>query len=143
MATHRPIVVAGAHVECYINGLLIGRVTSFRMNSATPHRSARGIDVMHVLEKIVTTTDISFSLGLIRTMGDGGAQGAGITTTPEDLSTKMYFTILLRDRRSDLPLFQADLCVATDESWELDARGRMVGSVTCEGITWANESSLR
>lgn len=141
MATHRPIVISGAHVECYVNGRLVGRVTSFQMNSSTPYKSARGIDVMHTLEKIVTTTDISFSLGLVRTMGDGGAQGAGITSAPEDISLMKYFTVLLKERRTDLPVFKADLCVCTAENWSVDAKGRMTGSVSCEGITWSNETT--
>lgn len=138
---HRQIVVTGASALCYINGTLIGRVSSFTMLSTTDFRSARGIDIPTVQEKIPTIFEVNFTIGLIRTMGDSGAQGTGMVVQPQDLSRVKYFTVLIIDRRTDLPLFKADYCVAKTEQWGLDARGRMIGTISCEGIVWSNEFS--
>lgn len=138
---NRQVVVAGPHVLCYVNATLIGRVTSFSLNSKTGFRGIRGIDIPTVQEHAPTITEVAFQLGLLRTRGDGGAQGAGLVVQQPDISRAKYFTVLLVDRRTDMQIFKADFCVANDESWSLDARGRMVGTVSCEGVTWSNEVS--
>lgn len=135
----RPRIVVSARVLCFINGKLIGRVTSFSWNSLTPHKPARGMDVPYVLELMPTTVSVSFTMGLLRTIADGGAQGAGITVPQSVVSSQKYFTIVLVERNTDTTLFRADYCMAESEGWAIPAKGIMAGTVSGVGVLWTND----
>jgi hypothetical protein len=135
----RPRIVTGARVLCYINSILIGRVTSFSWNSLTPNKEARGVDVPYALELMPTTVGVSFTIALLRTIADGGAQGAGVTVPQNVISKQKYFTIVLTERETDTTLFRADYCMADSETWAAVAKTVMAGSVTARGVTWTND----
>lgn len=137
----RALVLSAAAVNCYVNGQKFGRVTSFGWESVTPHKARYGIDSADPFELVPMYTKVQGNLGLLRTVGDGGTEGAGMTVSFEDLPRGKYFSLMLVDRGSDQVLFQAELCVARVQKWEVRSKSIVTGSVEFEGISWTNESS--
>lgn len=139
---NRPRLVTAAKVLCYVNGKLLGRVTSFSWTSTTPRKKIRGVDIPHPLELAATTTDVSWNMGVLRTVGDGGMQGAGMIAAQQaDVVREKYFTLLLIERSSNLVLFKADYCNTDSENWSINAKAIMSGQVTGSGIVWNNETA--
>jgi hypothetical protein len=138
----RPKIVAAAHILVYINGKLYGRCTSFTWTSNTPGRKIRVIDTQHPVELATTTIDVDWSMGVLRTVGDGGLQGVGVASMqPADMSLEKYFTIQLVERRSGLTIFRCDMNNANSENWQINAKMQMVGNVSASGIIWVNEAA--
>jgi hypothetical protein len=140
MAT-RPKIVHGARVLVYVNGKLFGVCTSFSWSSVSPRKKIRTIDISHAVELAATTTDVTFTMGVLRTIGDGGGQGAGVIALQSEVSKEKYFSVLLLERQSDLPLFKADLCQTDAEQWSVTAKGLATGQISCSGIIWSNEAN--
>lgn len=137
----RALTLPGAAITCYVNGQRFGRVTSFSWESMTPFKARYGLDSADPFELVPMYTKVQGSIGLLRTVGDGGAEGAGMTVSFEDLPRGKYFSLMLVDRGSDQVLFQAELCVAKVQKWDVRSRSIVTGSVEFEGISWTNESS--
>lgn len=135
----RARVVVSAHITCRINGQPFGRVTHFSFRSQTPSKPLYGIDCIDPYELAVTTTKIVGTMRVYRTVGDGGAEGAGITANFEDLPRGKYFTVQLLERGSDKVFFQAELCTVISQSWDLPAKGAVTGTIEFEAISWQNE----
>ena len=135
----RALVVTGAAIVCYVNGTPYGRVSGFSFRSATPRRALYGLDVIDPQELAPTQTKISGTLKLYRTVGDGGAEGAGMVANFEDLPREKYFTLQLVDRGSDKVIFQAQKCSVTMQAWDFPRKGVVTGSLEFEAITWNNE----
>mgnify|MGYP000934397012 FL=1 len=137
----RPKRITAPRLLIYINSRLWGVVTSFTMRSATPRRKVKTIDVMHAQELMPTTYDVSFTMGIIRVGGDGGIQGAGLIARQQHLAREKYFSILVRDRLLDLPFFASEMNSVEDESWSVNAKGLLEGTVMCTGVVWTNETN--
>ena len=135
----RARVISGASVFVYINGRPFGRIREFSFRSMTPRRAIYGIDSMSPYELAPSQTKITGSMSIYRTVGDGGAEGAGITASIEDLSRERYFSIMLIDRGTDMVLFQADSCSLNGQSWSVPSRGIITGSLEFEALTWNND----
>ncbi len=135
----RARTVVGAHIICYINGQPYGRLQNFVFKSGTPRRPIYGIDSMDPTELAVTQTKISGAMVVIRTVGDGGAEGAGITANFDDLPREKYFTVQLIERGSDTVIFQAELCSVTNQTWTIPQKGVIHGTIEFEAISWSNE----
>lgn len=137
----RPKIVSGARVLVYINGKLFGVCTGFSWNSLTPRKKIRGIDIANVLELAATTTEVTWTMSVLRTIGDGGMQGQGVVVLQPSLSLEKYFTILLIERMSNLPIFRCDLNNTDSESWNVFAKNLMQGQIQGSGIIWDNEAN--
>ena len=137
----RSKTVSGAKVVCYINNRAVGVVTSFSWTSSTPRRKIHCIDIPYPVELAATTSDISWQMQLVRTIGDGGAQGIGIATESGLISREKYFTIQLIERTSNLTIFRADYCQTDSENWSVAPKGLMMGNISGSGIAWANETA--
>jgi hypothetical protein len=138
---NRPKLVVAAKVLVYINGKLFGRCSSFQWTSLTPRKKIRTIDIQWPVELAATTTDVTWSMAVLRTIGDGGMQGAGVVAPQNVLSKEKYFTLLLVERTSNLTLFKADMCAVDSEGWSVNAKSLMAGQVSGSGIIWVNEAS--
>lgn len=139
---NRPRLVTAAKVLVYVNGRLFGRCTSFSWSSDTPRKEIRTVDIPHPVELAPTTTGVRWNMGVLRTVGDGGIQGAGmIATQQSDISREKYFTLLLVERSSNLVLFKADMCNTSSENWGINAKAIVSGQVSGSGIVWGNEAS--
>lgn len=140
--SNRPTLVTAAKVLVYVNGRLLGRCTSFSWSSLTPRKKIRTVDIVHPVELAPTTTEISWNMGVLRSVGDGGIQGVGMVAAQQvDVSREKYFTLLLIERSSNLVLFKADFCNTDSESWAINAKAIMTGQVSGSGIVWGNETA--
>ena len=137
MSRTKTIVTAG--VLLYVNNKPYGQVKSFRFNSDTPRNAIYGIDSLDPFELAPTVTKVSGSIGLIRTLFDGGVEGAGLTANYEQLPREKYFSITLVEKASDTVLFRADFCSVTRQSWDFEAKEMVKGQVEFEALTWSNE----
>jgi hypothetical protein len=136
----RPRILIAARVLCYINGRLVGRVTGFSYAGLTPHKEARGVDDPTVQEFMPTTIGVNGTITLLRTLGDGGAQGAGLTVPQNIVSKQKYFTLVLVERETDQTIFKATECVANSESWNIMAKQIVAGTVNFSGRIYTNEA---
>jgi hypothetical protein len=137
MTRARTIVSAG--VSLYINGKRMGRVTSFEFNSATPRRAIHGLDALDPFELAPVSTRVSGRLGFVRTVGDGGAEGQGLTTQYDTLPLEKYFSIMLIERISDTVIFEANYCSVVNQSWSVQPKSMVTGMVEFEALDWNNE----
>jgi hypothetical protein len=137
----RPKIVSAPRILVYVNGKLFGRCTSFSWTSSTPRKKIRTIDIPNPVELAATTVDVTWNLGALRTVGDGGLQGVGIAPQQTDLSLEKYFTLQLIERTSGLTIFRSDLCNTDAETWSVTAKGLLAGAANGSGIIWSNESS--
>lgn len=131
--------LTGAHIVCYINGKLYGRVSNFTWDSQTVHKQIYGLDSADPFELAAAQTKIGGNVSIYRLIGDGGAQGAGIVPKYEDMPRGRYFNVTLLDRSTDLIVFQAKYCVLQAESWSIPMRGIITGQLHFEAIEWSNE----
>jgi hypothetical protein len=138
---NRPNLITGPRVLVYINGKLFGKIVSFQWGSATPRKKIRTIDIPHPVELAATTVDMNWNMSVLRLIGDGGAQGAGIVAQQTLLSREKYFTILIIERTTNTTLFRADFCNTDNESWVIQAKDIMRGTINGSGITWVNEGA--
>lgn len=135
----RPKLVVAARVLVYINGRLFGRCTNFHWVSKTPRRKIHTVDIQHPVELGATTVDVDWSMGVLRVIGDGGLQGAGMVAQQTELSREKYFTLTLVERVTGATIFKADLCATDSESWMIAAKDRMLGQANGSGVIWVNE----
>lgn len=132
-------VITGARVICYINGVFFGRVFGFNWESMTPQKEIFALDQTEAYELADTTARCSGSMQLYRTVGDGGAQGMGVTNQYPDLSRSKYFTIVLVERNSNTVIFQANRCKVERESWNVPLKNFVTGQLEFKALDWTNE----
>lgn len=138
---NRPKIIVAAKVLVYVNGKLFGRCTRFSWGSQTPGREIQVIDTMHPVELAPTTVKVNWTMGVLRTIGDGGLQGVGMVSQQSELSLDRYFTLQLVERTSGLTVFRCDLCNTNAEQWDITAKGEMAGTANGSGILWVNEAA--
>ena len=132
-------VVVSAGVRLHLNGRPYGRVKNFQFSSGTPRKALYGLDCMEPFELQPTITKCSGRVGLYRTIGDAGAEGAGFTTPFELLPREKYFSLQLVERSTDTVIFEATYCTVVDQSWSAPERGVVTGDIQFEAIEWSNE----
>jgi hypothetical protein len=136
----RARVISSAAVILYVNGRPYGRVSEFSFRSMSPRRALFGLDSMHPYELAPTQGKITASMKVYRTVGDGGAEGAGMTATFEEVVRERYFSVMLVDRGAqDTVLFQADNCSLVSQAWSIPTRGIITGSLEFEALMWSND----
>ena len=135
------IVVGGAHILVYLNGILCGRCIGMTYSSQTTTKEARGCDFPMPFEIMPSMTSTSGTINILKTTGDGGALGLGLTVQQPDIGKAKYFSLLVLDRRSKTAIFKADYCMASAESWDIQPKGVITGSITFSAISWSSENS--
>src|SRR5258708_730533 len=85
------LIVAGAHILCYVNGRLYAQVSEFKWSSSTPRKAIHGIDATDPFELAPTITMIKGEVKVFRLSGDGGFQGLGVSASFSDLPKEKYF----------------------------------------------------
>ncbi len=136
----RPKLIVGARVLVYVNGKLFGRCAGFGWTSVTPHKETRVIDIQNPVELAPTTTGVQWNMTVLRTVGDGGMQGAGIVAPQDAFSRQKYIVLQLVERMSGLTIFQASMCAADNETWAVLPKDVMRGQLSGRGIIWNNEA---
>jgi hypothetical protein len=133
-----PLILVGARVLLYVNGVAFGRVFGFQWYSATGQRMVYGLDSSGPYEAVPTQAKAGGTVNVYRTTNDGGAQGAQLTTQFKDLVRQRYFTVALVDRVTGEVLFEANRCSLAGENWNVPVRSFVTGSLTFECLEWDN-----
>jgi len=94
----RSNIVAGAHVLCFINGILVGETMSVDWSITTENQEKRGIDSIEAYELAPIMAKVEGSISLFRMHGTGGLEGRGIVAPFSHIPQEKYFSILLVDR---------------------------------------------
>lgn len=134
----RAKTIVGAGVVLHVNNKPFGKVTNFRFQSSTPRDAIYTIDSLDPTELAPTRTKVTGTLGLILTIGDGGAEGAGLTAPYEHLPKEKYFSLCLIDVQTDTVIFRADYCSVVNQSWDFSAKEMVRGNVEFEALDWSN-----
>src|SRR5690242_8031035 len=90
-------LISAPGVGVYINGKPYGVGFNFNINSATPRKRVKSIDILNGLELAPIDASVNFSLSIYRVRGSGGIEGAGMTVPFPDLANENYFSITLLD----------------------------------------------
>lgn len=135
-----PVSMHGANQILYVNGKVYGVCESFSFASSTPHSEKRAVDITHPIELAPGGVSLTWQMSVIRTRGDGGLQGAGMSPNQVDAHLQKYITIELVDRYTRLTTFKSEFCVVDSESWGVAPKGRMLGAVSGKAILWTNEA---
>jgi hypothetical protein len=139
VATMKARTITGASVICYVNGKVLGRATGFSFQSVTPRRAIYGIDSCEPYELAPTQAKVSGTISVVRTIGDGGADG--MVADFEDLSRERYFSIALVERGSDRVFFQASACSLVSQLWSIPSKSHISGTLSFEALGWSNETT--
>lgn len=134
-------LITAPKVVVYVNGLPFGQATSFSWNSSTAKQPIYGLDSGEPYEFAPGITKVGGTIGIIRTILDGGTEGLGITTTFDQLPREKYFSLALVEKTSNTMLFRADKCTVQSQSWQIAVKGFLTGSVTFEAFDWKNEAT--
>jgi len=137
------MLITGARVFLYINAVKIGRARSFTWKSDTEADEIPGLDSSDPYEIAPTTTRCAGQIMFYRTAGDGGAEGAGLTTDYEDLTRLKYVTLSLVERVSKLEIFRAEGVTITSQSGGVAAKEGMNMSITFKALRYSNEFKKR
>lgn len=135
----RPRTVVSARAVLYINGSPFGRVTDFKWNVLQGIKENRGIDSVDPYELAVTASRVMFTMSVIKTGSDGGAEGAGMSAPFQDLPNQKYFSVMLVDRLTDTVMFQSDANMVVSQNWSVPVKGVVTGVIQAQGILWNNE----
>lgn len=137
----KSFVISGAKVYLAVNGIKIGRVTGFSYNAQSPMKAIHGIDSNEAFELAPTTSSINGSINVIKFQADGGAEGMGAIPVSQEIVSGRYFSMILIERNSSSVIFRADYCVVQGQSWQVQAKGLIVGTINFSALTWSNEVS--
>ncbi len=133
-----PQVVSGAHVVVYLNNTIYARVAEISWSSSEPARETQTVDTLLPAEEIPGPVRCKVMMRVYRLHRDGGAQGAGATTTWRDITRQKYAAVVVLDRVTDTVLFRADRCKLVSEDWPI-GRALTVGTLTFQVLEWGNE----
>jgi hypothetical protein len=137
----KSLLIAAPQVFLCINGQKIGRVTSFKWSPVSNVNPIYGLDSNEPFELAPTTTSCTGSMDLLKYLGDGGAEGAGLTPPSPDIPSGRYFSFLLIEQITNSVIFRADYCAVTSQSWGVGTRGMVGGTVNFQALSWSNEVS--
>lgn len=127
--------------KLYINGAPYALVTDISWSISPVVQELEGLDFPLPFELAPGAIRISLQLGLLRSIGSGGTQGAGLSVDIDGASRQQYVTVLLIERQTKQVMFKSDYCMSSGESWSLPEKGVSRGSITLKAIGYANEYS--
>lgn len=140
ISTGQSLVIAHPHIKCYINGQLLGYVTSVAWQQMLGHKDARGIDIPTVQEFIPTTYGVRGTFGVYRARSGGGLEGAAIAPFSDQLPMEKYITIELIDRVSGNTIARFVNAVVDGQSWQANPKGLLEGSFSFRAAAFGNEA---
>lgn len=136
------VTISNAQVILLVNAVPYGRVTQIDWDVNTPIEELRGCDSPQPYELANTTTSVGGTLYVLRTLNDGGTEGAGMTAPLIDVGKTKYVSLTLLERRSNRVLFQSQRVAISGQSWAVPDRGLVKGTVTFVSIDAANELTV-
>ena len=136
----RTFTIASAQCLAWINGVQVGQVSGFSWRSMENRREVYAVDQNQPFELIPTQSRVQCNLRLWRLLLDGGSQGLGMSGGLDAMVRERYFTFMITERSTDTVLFQAQECSLNDESWDIQPRGIVTGTLSFTALTWNNEA---
>ena len=137
----RPQIISGSRVALFLNGHRFGRAISLEMSSDTSTHPIETIDDLLPAEIAPTRTRVRGTVRCYRLSGDGGIEGAGVTTQFANIPLQKYFSLTLKDLGTDRTIFQFDFCMVEQQSWAVVTKDLMSGQFSFTGMTWGNETA--
>lgn len=135
------LTISGAQVVLLVNAVPYGRVTNIDWDISTPIEELRGVDSPQPYELANSSTSVGGTLYVLRTLGDGGAEGAGMTAPLIDVGKTRYVSLVLLERRTKRVLFQSQRVAISSQSWSVPERGITKGTVSFVSIDALNETT--
>lgn len=136
-------LIVGAQTYCSINSTKIAKVAGFNYEVSSQAAPKHGIDTLEAFEIIPTSVSFSGTMTLYRMHRDGGVEAAGMIPVWEQLTKGKYFSITITDKTADTVLLHADKCWVTGQSWRIEPKGHVVGTVQVIGIKYENEAIFK
>ena len=136
-------LLVGSQTYCLINSSKLAQVAGCSYTISTPRRELYGVDTLEPLELIPLGTNFSGSLTIYRLHRDGGIEAAGLIPTWNQLTRGKYFSLTIKDRATDTILLHADKCEVQSQSWRVDPKQHVIGTITFSGIKYENEADNR
>lgn len=136
-----PSVIAGHHVKCFVNGVLLGYISGMpQWTIDTEFAEAREIDSNVPVELMPGQFRVSGAFTVLRGRDTGGLEGAGMAASGEKMLLQKYLAMELVDRLTDQTIFRATRCQVTRQSWTVNPKQLLTGTFTWQGIAFENES---
>lgn len=132
-------IITAAHVYVYINGKLFGNCAGFRWDPKSPSKPLAGLDTLETVELMPTSSNCDGTMTVYKLRGDGGAEGIGIAAPSAELPRSKYFNFTLVDRLSQTIIFQADYCRVNGQSWNMEPKRFIMGTIQWSALSWSNE----
>ncbi len=135
-----PAVAAGrTYLE--VDGRVVAQAVAFSCSMDPGLYEEYGLDDVEPAELGYTVVRIRGSIGLVRRVGDGGADGLGLGAPSDLLTRKKYSSMSLVDVGLKRPVFSWEGAILFgNESWQMVAKGQMAGAVTFTATSkWLNE----
>lgn len=133
-------LITGARLKVYINSTMVGEVIDFQYQSRTEKRAIYGIDATEPFEFAPGRTVVKGAFSVLRPEGLGSLEGYGMISNFDEHPLERYVSIMVYDRKRDVPVFQCDRAVILGQSWKVASRGIMTGTFEFEGFKWINEA---
>lgn len=139
----RAKTVTTSGVICHINNKPLGRVTGLRWAITSPHKTTRGLDSLVPCELTPTVLEVSGTISIVRTIGDGGVEGAGMMAPFNFVPSEKYFSMMLVERSSDTVLFSGHYCSVDSQAWSAPTKGTVTGEISFKCLVWNNEIDIQ
>lgn len=137
-----PFSVAGAHLKVYINGKLLGYVTAVpAWNVRSEWGRLRELDNVMTRSFAPRVYEVSGVLQVLRGRATGGAEGAGLVASGENMLRQKHATIEIQDRVTQDLVFRGLMCTIQQQQWKMDARSLVVGTFSFDGVAFSNEAT--
>lgn len=137
-----PFSIAGAHLKVYVNGKLLGYATAVpAWNVRSEWGRLREIDSVMTRQMAPRVFEVSGVVQVLRGRATGGAEGAGLVASGENMLRQKYCTIEIQDRITQDLVYRALRCTIQQQQWKMDARGLVQGSFSFDGIAFSNEAT--
>jgi len=133
--------LAGAHLKVYVNSKLLGIVTSIpAWNITTAWARLQEIDSVVTNQLAPRMYTCSGTIQVLRGRSTGGLEGAGLVPAAQSMLLQKYLTIEVQDIVTQDIVFRALQCQVTQQQWQINPKGLVMGTFSFEGITASNES---
>lgn len=133
-------LVTTPHCVALINSVPFARCSGLTYDVSSPRREVHGIDVLPPVELIPTSLSIHGTVQMYKIHGDGGNEASGLVATWNSMTREKYFSLLVLDRVTDTVLVQVDKCVVTNQSWVIQPKSFVIGTVAFSGFDYSNDT---
>jgi hypothetical protein len=133
-------LVVSANLVLYINGMPYAYVQDYVATIISPQKTLRGIDYLPGIEMAPMPVEYQVSATLYRKKGSGGLEGQGFLPQWNKATRGKYFSSIIMDRRTQEILFESQRNLVTSQTWRVQPKSILMGSVQWTGLGYKNDS---